>query len=562
MGKHMNRILLLSMIGGSVFLSWCMLSKQQPIEDLETPSPVTSSAWIVVAWPTWTTIAMRIPVLPTWLSEDEFSIQHVPPRALWLDEDDVWVRWFELLPDGAVFDEPVEISFPYEWVRPIYMHIHDGKREQIAWVRYEMSETWGVAHVPLNSFSFVIEWQNWHDVMDVEFSASDSRVGESVPFTVKYTLRDSPPGERGWIVHVKPWTATIKWSLRTEGAVRSSKTLQVPPETAVSSTYTLQWGDLVTCYKEWKWKITHQTVLSFEAKLTYPWGWTLWTDLVIEQWPWLEFLHVSTEVECKPKRKSLIPPAKCGDGYANQKSEDCDGKDMRGKSCRDFGFEVGLLRCTEYCEYDKRDCEDPIQWISCNNNTWESYNEYTEWWLYGKQCSTDCPSWQKCDTKTCTCVSWQEWSEKTYGKVDLDRFLNPDKYPPVPKTKKVKAIKYWLSYIPVDQLFKTTGEECEKQEHWHADGEVTMLNGMKTTDPAPTGCWFWETSKVPVEEIEVPLTQEEIHEIIRKQDEAIRKQEEAKKLEEDNIPLPGMEDDEEDGGMVRAEIPRVVIPAR
>ena len=382
------------------------------------------------------------------------------------------MKWFELFPDGAEFEEPVELAIAYSWPRPSYMHIHDGKWEPISGVRYEITDAWKIAYVPLDSFSYVIEWQNWDDVLDVEYIASDSWVGESVPFKITYTLRDSPLWKRWEITHVKEWTATINWSLWTEGAVRSSKTLDVPPKTAIKDTYTLQWWDLVTCYKEWKWIIRHDIVLSSRVKITYPNGWTLWTDLVIEDWPGLEFLKVSKEITCKPRRKPIETKKVCGDGRINQPTEDCDGKDLGWKSCRSFGYEVGLLGCTEYCEYDKRDCEDPTQWISCSENTRESYNEYTEWGTYGKQCnSTDCPEWQRCDTKSCTCMSWKERSEKTYGKVNLDRLLHPEKFPPVPKTKKVKVIKYALGHIPVDKLRKVTGQECNKKEHRHADGQ-------------------------------------------------------------------------------------------
>jgi cysteine-rich repeat protein len=46
--------------------------------------------------------------------------------------------------------------------------------------------------------------------------------------------------------------------------------------------------------------------------------------------------------------------ARCGDGVATGR-EDCDGTDLRGKQCSDFGFNSGKLGCTA-CVYDLRTC--------------------------------------------------------------------------------------------------------------------------------------------------------------------------------------------------------------
>lgn len=53
------------------------------------------------------------------------------------------------------------------------------------------------------------------------------------------------------------------------------------------------------------------------------------------------------------------PPApdagRCGDGVAAD-GEDCDGVDLRGRSCADFGLNAGQLTCLPSCVYDLRSC--------------------------------------------------------------------------------------------------------------------------------------------------------------------------------------------------------------
>lgn len=46
----------------------------------------------------------------------------------------------------------------------------------------------------------------------------------------------------------------------------------------------------------------------------------------------------------------------CGDGRANQESEECDVSDFRGKDCSVFGFSGGTLQCTVDCRIDTSQC--------------------------------------------------------------------------------------------------------------------------------------------------------------------------------------------------------------
>ena len=49
----------------------------------------------------------------------------------------------------------------------------------------------------------------------------------------------------------------------------------------------------------------------------------------------------------------------CGDGIANR-SEPCDGLDLRGETCVSFDFDGGVLRCAVGCEVDTSDCSNAV----------------------------------------------------------------------------------------------------------------------------------------------------------------------------------------------------------
>ncbi len=48
-------------------------------------------------------------------------------------------------------------------------------------------------------------------------------------------------------------------------------------------------------------------------------------------------------------------PGECGDGVAGS-DEDCDGEDLRGQTCADFGFEDGILICNTECDVITEGC--------------------------------------------------------------------------------------------------------------------------------------------------------------------------------------------------------------
>lgn len=49
----------------------------------------------------------------------------------------------------------------------------------------------------------------------------------------------------------------------------------------------------------------------------------------------------------------------CGDGELDPSTEECDGAELSGLSCRALGFQDGTLACSETCELDVGACKSP-----------------------------------------------------------------------------------------------------------------------------------------------------------------------------------------------------------
>ena len=52
------------------------------------------------------------------------------------------------------------------------------------------------------------------------------------------------------------------------------------------------------------------------------------------------------------------PPFTCGNGHAQQQ-EQCDGNDLKGRSCWSFGYASGDLACYPNCSFDVSGCVPP-----------------------------------------------------------------------------------------------------------------------------------------------------------------------------------------------------------
>ena len=65
-------------------------------------------------------------------------------------------------------------------------------------------------------------------------------------------------------------------------------------------------------------------------------------------------------ITCNPKTCQYwgwyCIPWGCGNGVLNA-GEQCDGTNLAGKTCKSFGYDFGPLSCTNYCKFNKSQCE-------------------------------------------------------------------------------------------------------------------------------------------------------------------------------------------------------------
>jgi cysteine-rich repeat protein len=93
---------------------------------------------------------------------------------------------------------------------------------------------------------------------------------------------------------------------------------------------------------------------------------------------------------------------RCGDGFINQLSEECDSENLNEQSCTGFGFDTGILRCDpESCTFDIAGCETvPI----CGNHRIDSGEDCEGEDLGGQSCADfDFDEGQlQCDPSECS----------------------------------------------------------------------------------------------------------------------------------------------------------------
>jgi len=71
--------------------------------------------------------------------------------------------------------------------------------------------------------------------------------------------------------------------------------------------------------------------------------------------------------------------------------------------------------------------------------------------------------------------------------------------------QKVKAISVGGKFIPLTQVHSFTGDECDDEEHWHANagGSAMATDGTRVAETQGE-CGYGKTSAVPVIEVEAP----------------------------------------------------------
>ena len=55
--------------------------------------------------------------------------------------------------------------------------------------------------------------------------------------------------------------------------------------------------------------------------------------------------------------KACVWNVKCGNGVIDADLEQCEGANLGGKTCADYGFAGGVLRCRNDCKADLSDCQ-------------------------------------------------------------------------------------------------------------------------------------------------------------------------------------------------------------
>lgn len=120
----------------------------------------------------------------------------------------------------------------------------------------------------------------------------------------------------------------------------------------------------------------------------------------------------------------------CGDNIA-QRLESCDGSDLKGKTCTDFGFSAGTLSCTASCTFDTSGCYSAV----CGNNIKEG-TEICDGINLNEEscvsqdfdggvlaCKTDCSGF---DRSSCTRAGYLEVHYIDVGQGDSIFILSPE----------------------------------------------------------------------------------------------------------------------------------------
>ncbi len=69
--------------------------------------------------------------------------------------------------------------------------------------------------------------------------------------------------------------------------------------------------------------------------------------------------------------------------------------------------------------------------------------------------------------------------------------------------KTVDVIEYGGKQIPLDQVHKFKGPECDEEEHWHANGSAAQaIDGSRVIDPGD--CGYGKTKSVPIKTVTDP----------------------------------------------------------
>ena len=123
--------------------------------------------------------------------------------------------------------------------------------------------------------------------------------------------------------------------------------------------------------------------------------------------------------ECTPV--PITQPSLCGDGVIAG-IEECDGDELAGSSCAEFGFDGGELGCDDSCQFDTSGC---VTW-GCGNGAIEGDEVCDGDDLANASCETQgfdagtlaCDA--NCQLDTSGCVTWQCGNGTAEGDEECD----------------------------------------------------------------------------------------------------------------------------------------------
>lgn len=427
--------------------------------------------------------------LPAGVSPEDISIMPDSEPDLPFSIEGVNLVAYDLQPDGLTFSEPAQMKVAFGEDPQLYFSGSGDSYSLIDGVTYVFQDEGNYALVPVEHFSTFVHSTNAKPIFKLSGSASDIFEGDSITSEGLVSLTGTAYKivyESGSIGY-----ELVDGSQRITGAIFNSHNidpgpkLNSPPTSAFGQSYTLT-ANGFTCRKAGPSFTEFHLTLNWDVKETGALGQLV--NLIADQTAHM-FAEIIVTFDCKKKQKPV--ELKCGN-YIAEGSEECDNTDLRGKTCKDFGFDSGYLRCDKECRYDKTDCTN-LRKISCNENTYDDDTSDSASYT----CVDDCPGDEVCGPG-CTCIQPDEGKSTTNDTTGLSGLPGLDE----PVKEKIKVIRYGDDYIPIDQLHTFTGPECDKAEHWHANtGLVTTLKGEKVTDP--NGCGFGKVSENPAIEIEV-----------------------------------------------------------